>query len=90
MKFKHILNRKNILQPSTRALPISSIRDDEEKENTEREHGVGDERFSKDYDNAVGVNLLDFVESVHSMKDEKMIIAECVPDTTAKKYKLLA
>ena len=47
MKFKHILNRKNILQPSTRALLISSIRDDEKKENTEREHGVGDERYSK-------------------------------------------
>ena len=51
---------------------------------------MGDERFSKDYDNAVDVNLLDFVESVHSMKDEKMIIAECVPDTTAKKIQIIS
>ena len=46
MKFKHILDLKSILQLSTRALPISSIRDDEKKENTEREHGVEDERYS--------------------------------------------
>ena len=54
------------------------------KKAQEQKHSVEDERFSKNYDNAVDVNLLDFVESVHSMKDEKMIIAECVPDTTAK------